>query len=178
LWDVATGDLQKTLTGHAGRINAVAFSSDGRQLASGSDDCIIKLWDNEKCLKASKYLGRTLGSRLKFRSWQKIKTSEPIQSMKFSAGNQCLSTNIGPVWLENIPPERKVTKFDSLSDLYIGNQWIYYGVTPFLRLPSDFQSECHDVQGDKLAIGFRNGQVWSFDIDRNNLQHTLGYPSV
>ena len=45
LWDVATGELQKTLTGHTDEVLSVRFSADGQTLASGSADGTVLLWD-------------------------------------------------------------------------------------------------------------------------------------
>jgi WD40 repeat protein len=45
LWDVATGREVRTLTGHTRGVTSVAFSPDGKLLASGSYGTTIKLWD-------------------------------------------------------------------------------------------------------------------------------------
>lgn len=45
VWNAATGQLQRTLTGHKDTIRSLAMSADGRILASGSGDTKIKLWN-------------------------------------------------------------------------------------------------------------------------------------
>jgi len=45
IWDLATGELEKTLIGHTDVVYSVSWSPDGKQLASGSVDKTIRIWD-------------------------------------------------------------------------------------------------------------------------------------
>ncbi|CBF86026.1 hypothetical protein AN2021.2 [Aspergillus nidulans FGSC A4] len=199
LWDAATGDLQKRLpchsdsiitdafsrsSGYPNWIFSVAFSSDGQHIAAASADKTIRVWSIEKSLKASKYLGRAVGSHIKSsRPWKEIKPSAQVYDVIFSPGNQYLATDIGPIPLESTPTkgegERPVrsdsdSDSDSLQSLCHRDQWLCYGAMPFLRLSPDFYVTRWDAHGDRVVVGYDNGQVSSFNIDRRSLQADWG----
>ncbi len=41
IWDVMTGDTLQTFIGHSDKVCSVAFSPDGKQVVSGSEDMTV-----------------------------------------------------------------------------------------------------------------------------------------
>jgi len=60
-WDMKTGDQNlRVLTAHRGTgVHCVAFSPDGTQLVSGSDDSSVLLWDVQTCSVVHAFNGHT-----------------------------------------------------------------------------------------------------------------------
>jgi WD40 repeat protein len=55
LWDVASGHRGATLRGHSGLVNCIAFSPDGKRLASGGADHSVRLWDVVKGIEVANW---------------------------------------------------------------------------------------------------------------------------
>ena len=62
-WDAATGDEVLTARGHNRKITCVAMSPDGRQIASGSHDQTVRIWNPATGREASHFM---LTTRLSF----------------------------------------------------------------------------------------------------------------
>jgi WD40 repeat protein len=82
LWDTASGKLHAALQGHARDISSLAFSPDGRTLASGSGDTTVLLWDVPK----AKLLGAwslLFGEQSDSEQATKLFTANPKEAVPF-----------------------------------------------------------------------------------------------
>ncbi|MFQ5968105.1 MAG: TIR domain-containing protein [Acidimicrobiia bacterium] len=59
LWDVASAELVRTLSGHQFELSDVVFSKDGSMLVTSSQDATAKLWDPETGEEFSTLIGHT-----------------------------------------------------------------------------------------------------------------------
>lgn len=89
IYDVAAGDPLSVLQGHTNVINCLAFSPDEKRIASGGNDCVIRIWDAERS--------------------QELLTLEaevPVMHLQFTADNQRLISNgrYSPLTIWGGPP--------------------------------------------------------------------------
>ena len=138
-----------TFKGHGKSVSSIAFSRDGQQLASASDDGTVKLWD------------AATGQCLQTFSFQKI-----FSSLSFDATGLCLCTDIGTICLDKAsvayattvqaPPHHPRFRGFSIS---ADEAWITQDGQKLLWLPPEYRPTWSAVTGSTMALGCASRRV-------------------
>lgn len=95
LWNPETGQLLATLDGHSSSITSLAFSADGRTLASASNDKTVRLWD--------------LNSRESIRT---LELGHPVTAVALSSDGKLLAAVIDLSVIGNVSGSTQISLWD------------------------------------------------------------------
>jgi WD40 repeat protein len=133
--DLADFSLIRTLGGHRGWVTSVAFSADGRRLASGSWDQTVKFWD--------------------------VATGREVQSLAQSSGIEALAFSPNGRWLASETSDKSVGLWDAAT----GRELRTLSSNKSPRRPENLDySLAFSPDGRQLAWGTDGNTVGLWDL--------------
>ncbi len=170
LWEVPHGQLYFTLKGHTDKINALAFTPNGKILASGSDDGTIRLWDastGTQMLSLSSGKTRALAFSMDGKILASISNPVQIQLWDIAIGRQLtfLKGQNGSANVLAFSADNRILASGSkdgairLWDIATGNK-----ISTFKGHPDRIKALTFSPNGKTLASGSEDGAIFLWDV--------------